>query len=154
MDLNGAIVKWNRAHFVWQRFESASEKLLHVRISWKVFGVSLFTEGGLPYQCVCCHLLHLQSTFSSSKLALQKAYLKVYINHLKRVASIFTSRNIYFNTATILMHFKSPLVICFSLLLTKTTCSTNPSLIRCAALFHHLILIRCVFSYNQRFIFL
>lgn len=28
-------------------------------------GAILFTEGGLPYQCVCCHLLHLQSTITS-----------------------------------------------------------------------------------------
>lgn len=33
-----------------------------------VGAIFLFTEGGLPYQCVCCHLLHLQSTVTSSNL--------------------------------------------------------------------------------------
>ncbi len=59
LDLNGASVEANEAQcllFLRQRRELVVRGLSDMLREGAA--ATLFTEGELPYQCVCCHLLH------------------------------------------------------------------------------------------------
>lgn len=76
LDLNSASVEANEAQcllFLWQRRELVVEGLSDMLREG--VAATLFTEGELPYQCVCCHLLHSfsgQRIPVSPKLVLQR----------------------------------------------------------------------------------
>lgn len=75
LDLNGATVEENeglvfcgREEFSWCESDMMREGA----------AATLFTEGELPYQCICCHLLHCFSGVVPLSLSLRNSQSDFY----------------------------------------------------------------------------